>query len=101
MGQIVLALVNRGSANPHDTVKDTIEIARMLQPAQPAFDLEAVVERVAARMGGRVLVAAIDPFANYERVEQFMQRFIPQPAPAGPAAEASAPAVASGWCPVE
>jgi hypothetical protein len=73
IGQIVLAALNRGSQSPHDAVKDTIEVARLIQP--PALDVETIVERVIARVGvvpGKN--GALDPFSNYERMEQFIAR---------------------------
>ena len=99
LGQLILGLVNRGSANPHDTVKDTIEIARMLQPPTPPIDVETIVERVVARLGGKANGGGreVDAFANYERMETFLSKF------RGPAAAvaASAAAVDSGdsWAP--
>jgi hypothetical protein len=97
MGAVLLSLINRGSANPHDTVKDTIEIARMLQPVTPPLDVETIVERVVARLGGKAKGEGreFDAFATYERMEGFLSKF------RGPAAAASAAAVDSGdsWAP--
>lgn len=99
MGAVLLGLINRGSANPHDTVKDTIEIARMLQPATPALDVETIVERVVARLGGKPNGGGreMDAFAMYERMDGFLSKF------RGPATvvSASAAAVDSGdsWAP--
>lgn len=103
LGQVLLGLINRGSANPHDTVKDTIEIARLLHPPAPAFNVDDLVERVAARLGGVPGGAAgrpVDLFANYERVEQFVQK-VRGPIGTGVAAVAgdNAGALVANWAP--
>lgn len=76
VAQIVLAALNRGTQSPHDTVKDTIEIARLLVPAsQPGPDLETIVERVVTRLNGAE--APSDPFRTYERMENFLDKMRP------------------------
>ena len=95
---MILGLVNRGSANPHDTVKDTIEIARMLQPQAPAIDVEGIVERVAARLKPHG-VGREDPFANYERMEQFISKVRGPATTAGALGSEVAAAAADGWAP--
>jgi hypothetical protein len=76
LGSVLISLINRNTASPHDAVKDTIEVARLLHPASPPFDIEALVERVAARIvgnknGGR----SEDAFQVYERIEGFLSRY--------------------------
>lgn len=73
--ELLMGLITQRSANPHDTVKDTIEIARMLIPAAPAVDLESMVERVVAKLKGNGGGRELDAFANYERMETFIGKF--------------------------
>lgn len=74
VGQIVLAALNRSTQSPHDAVKDTIEVARMIQPQQPAVDLAALEERLFARLNGGA-VPIDDDFRRYERMEAFLNKF--------------------------
>ncbi len=76
IGQIVLAALNRGTQSPHDAVKDTIEVARLLAPPPPAFDMDALIDRLGARFGLKPAGAAgpDDLFAAYERVEGFISK---------------------------
>jgi hypothetical protein len=76
MGQVLLGLINRGSANPHDTVKDTIEIAKLLVPPAPPVDMETMIERVVTRLQGPPAPAGgLDAFATYERIDGFLSKF--------------------------
>lgn len=78
IGQLLLALVTRGTANPADAVKSTIEMAKAIAP--PPVDIEAIIERVVSRIvkhtanGGH---ADTDAFATYERMDAFLSRFRP------------------------
>ena len=49
--KLAMAAVQNAAQSPRDSIKDTIEVAKMLMPpAQPPVDLEAIIERVAARL---------------------------------------------------
>jgi hypothetical protein len=90
IGQLIIKLVDRGAQSPGDSLKQSIEIAKLLQgaapPVAPAFSVEQLADLVAARMGGgRVPDQTADMFSNYERIEGFIQKFRPA-APAAPAA---------------
>lgn len=77
MATFLLGLVKDRGNNPHDTVKDVIDMARTLQPPPAApVDLEAVVERVVSRLQVSVKTNGreLDAFANYERMEGFIQK---------------------------
>jgi hypothetical protein len=98
VGQIVLAALNRGSQSPHETVKDTIEIARLLRPEPAAAvpSIDQIADAVATRLSGAVRGGS-DPFSQWEKVEAFIERArgVVNPAAAGPAAASSA----DGWGP--
>lgn len=77
VGQLLLALVNKGTSNPADAVKSTIEMAKAIAP--PPVDLEGIIERVVSRLskhnghsngeGGML--------ENYERIDGFLSKFRP------------------------
>lgn len=99
VNQVLLGLINRGSANPHDTVKDTIEMARLLAP--PPVDIEGIIERVATRLSG-ARGGGSDPFSNYEKVEGFLERFAGArggPAATGPTVDSALSPSTTGWAP--
>jgi hypothetical protein len=89
IGQLIIKLVDRGAQSPGDSLKQSIEIAKLLQgaaaPVAPAFSAEQLADLVAARMGGGRVDQSVDMFTNYERMEGFIQKFRPA-APAAPAA---------------
>lgn len=102
VGQIVLAALNRGNQSPHDAVKDTIEVARMLAPAQPAVDVEILITRVVERL--QKGSGSDDAFTQYERMEAFLGRVRGPMKAASAVADAVAdlPAVGDGpssWAP--
>ena len=79
LGAVLVSLIDRGSRNPHETVKDTIEVAKLLSP--PAQDIETIVERVVTRLGGAKNGGPReDAFAAYERIDGFLTRFGAKPA---------------------
>ena len=72
---VLVSALNRGAANPHDTVRDTIEIAKLLAPpARPELDLEMIVERVVTRLNRPAVGSELDAFTVYEKVEKFLGR---------------------------
>jgi hypothetical protein len=79
LSQIVLAVLNRGSQNPHDAVKDTIEVAKLLVPAATVspLNIDEIADRVAVRLGTATVparTAGEGLFENYERVQKFIDR---------------------------
>ena len=81
LGQVLISVLNRSSANPHDAVKDTIEVARLLHP--PQVDFEGMIERVVTRLGGLGKGAPReDAFSVYERIDGFLTKFGGKPAAA-------------------
>ena len=77
--QLLVGMMQRSQVNPHDTVKDTIEVARLLQtPAQPAVDVESIIERVVTRLG-KSGGPREDAFQVYERIDGFLSRFGAKP----------------------
>lgn len=94
--QLAMAAVQNAAQSPRDSVKDTIEVARMLMPPpQPVVDLEAIVERVAARFKPS---DPLDVFTQYDKIESFIGRFR---APGAGAVNAVGDGVAStdSWAP--
>ena len=77
LSSVIVGLINQGSRNPHETVKDTIEVAKLLAPAAaPGPDLDAIVERVVVRLGLQANgVRPEDPFTAYERIHGLLSRF--------------------------
>jgi hypothetical protein len=92
MASVLLKMIDKAQTNPADAVKQSIEIARMLQPAAaPAVDLEAMVDRIVARLAPRN-GGGLEMFETYEKVEGILTRL------RGPAADAPVTAVdAMGW----
>ncbi len=81
LGQVIVSMLNRGTANPHDAVKDTIEVAKLLQ--QPSVDVEGIVERVVNRLGAGRAAPREDAFTVYERIDGFLTKFGAKPAAGG------------------
>lgn len=79
VAEMFRTLMNRGSADPSESVRNTIEMARLLndRPAAPALDVESIIERVALRLGGPKPEDSI--FTAYEKVQTFFDRFGPKP----------------------
>jgi hypothetical protein len=84
IGQLIIKLVDRGAQSPGDSLKQSIEIAKLLQgaapPVAPAFSVEQLADLVAARMGGGRVDQSADMFTNYERMEGFLAKFRGPPA---------------------
>lgn len=78
VGQMLLRMIDKGSQSTGDMMKQSIEIAKLLAPPAappaPVLSVEQIAEQVAARLGRSGSAAEFDPFANYDRVESFMQR---------------------------
>lgn len=78
VSQVLLKVISAGAQNPGDTMKQAIDIAKMLQPAQtqPQLSVEQIAELVAARLERTVTRTNGDGdfFQTYERVEAFIQK---------------------------
>ena len=99
-GQIVLAAINKGSQSPHDVVKDTIEVARLIAPPPSALpSLDQIADAVATRLGGAG--RGRDPFESWERVQGFVDKVRGPVAAVGAVGEAAAAAGEPGasWAP--
>jgi hypothetical protein len=100
LGAVLVSLIDRGSRNPHETVKDTIEVARLLSPQ---LDVETVVERVVSRLGGGARNGGKpeDAFSAYERIDAFVQKVRGPVAPVVDAANAgkNGGSIANAWGP--
>lgn len=100
LGHVVANLLTQGSRNPHDAVKDTIEMAKLLKPEQPPIDVESIIERVVARLGEKT---PADPFAVYNRVGNFVETAVAKVLGPGGVAAAGAPngrpSLAQSWGP--
>jgi hypothetical protein len=72
---VLMELIKRGSTDPNTAVQNALNLANTLRPPTAAVDVEAIIERVATRLGR----AGADPFADslttYERVEGFINKF--------------------------
>jgi hypothetical protein len=94
IGQLLIALVNKGTANPNDAVKSTIEMARAIAP--PPVDLEGIIERVVSRLmkhNGHSNGEG-DSFTTYEKMDAFLNKF--RPAVTGTVLTDAAPAAGGG-----
>lgn len=79
MVEVFKSLVTRGFQSPGDAVRDTIEVARLLQPPQaPPLSVEAITEAVVRRLQGANPQAAaggeLGLLETYERVDKFLRR---------------------------
>jgi hypothetical protein len=102
VGQIVLAALNRGTQSPHDSVRDTIEVAKLLvTPAAPVPTLDQIADAVALRMNGGIKRVGVDPFDAWERVQGFVDKVRGPAAGAivGAVAGESAGIIAGSWAP--
>lgn len=72
--QIAMEAFKSSRQSPSEAVKDFIGIAQLIQPKTPPVD--EIVEAVVARLGGSPRGAAADPFAQYEKVQGFLDRAI-------------------------
>jgi len=94
--ELIRGLLHRAGDNPGERVKETIEMAKLLQAqpaAAPAVDMESMMERIITRLqGGGVQGKSLDDFAIYERVSGFIDKIR---GTAGDAAGAAAGAVES------
>ncbi len=76
--KLAMAAVQNAAQSPRDSIKDMIDIAKLITPPpQPAIDLEAIIERVAARMKP---AETLDVFGQYEKIDSFLSKFRPAPA---------------------
>lgn len=102
--QIAVEAFKNSRQSPSEAVKDVIGIAQLLRPEpapqQPSID--QIADAVVARLGGAPRGAAADPFAQWERVQSFIDRAagvaVAGVAAANPAAAAGGEAGAS-WAP--
>ncbi len=93
VGQLILKLVDRGSQNPGDQVKQAIEIAKLLQPptdrvANSTDQLQQIKQVIeitrmlqpAAVVAPVASVAPLDALQTYERIESFIRKVKGDPA---------------------
>lgn len=96
-------LMDRGVQNPHDAVKDTIEVARLLVPqnAQPQMSVEQIADLVVRRMEERTRAtnANGDIFETYTKMDSFMAKFRPAADLLQAAAPGTKAAGAAAWAP--
>ena len=81
---LLMKVINAGSQSPNDTMKQAIDIAKLLQQpqSQPQMSVEQIAELVAAKLERTVTKTNGDGdfFQTYERVEAFIQK-VKGPAP--------------------
>lgn len=76
LGHVIATVLTERSRSPHEAVKDTIELANLLKP--PTVDVEAIVERVATRLGvGAKGNKDIDALETYTRVGSLLDKLRP------------------------
>jgi hypothetical protein len=98
LGRVVMGLLDRAIASPRDVVRDSIEVARLITPpAQPAVDVESVVEKVVQRLGGVGRPGLEGDLETYDRVSKMLDRF--RPAAAAAVAGVVESNGAAGWQP--
>ena len=74
LAQVLVGALNRSQQNPHDMVKDTIEVARLIHPPTPVIDEERIVQRIKQELSP---AGPGDLFSSYEKVEGFLNKFRP------------------------
>lgn len=91
LGQVLLKVVTQGAQSPGDTMKQAIDIAKMLQPtSQPQLSVDQIAELVVTKLergatrGGS---GEMNLFESYERVEAFIQKIRPPAPPVAVAGE--------------
>ena len=72
--QIALEAFKQSRQSPSEAIKDFIAISQSLHPATPPLSVDQIVEAVVTRLGGAPRGAAADPFAQWERVQGFIDR---------------------------
>jgi hypothetical protein len=90
---LLMKVINAGSQSPNDTMKQAIDIAKLLQPSSsPQLNVEQIAELVAAKLErtSTKVPGDGDFFQTYERVEAFIQK-VKGPAPV------AMPEGTSGW----
>jgi hypothetical protein len=83
LGQILVKMIDRAQVSPFEMLKQSVEIGKLMTPAQPALSVETVIEQVITRLHGSAPRG--DSFDSalktYERMEQvFMRIRGPEPA---------------------
>jgi len=77
VNSLVASLIQRGATSGADHVKETIEVARMLNPQQGPIDMDVLADKVAARLSNKTATVAAEPndmFSAYEKMERFINR---------------------------
>jgi hypothetical protein len=102
--QIAVEAFKTSRQSPTEAVKDVIGMAQFLQREPAAPSIDQIAEAVAAKLGGGPRGPAADPFAQWEKVQGFIDRAAGMVAErAGVASPAAAAAVAgeagSSWAP--
>lgn len=72
--QIAVEAFKSSRQSPTEHVRDSIEIAKLMRPETPAFSVDQIVESVVTRLGGAPRGVAADPFAQWEKVQSFIER---------------------------
>lgn len=100
--QIAVEAFKSSRQSPTEHVRDSIEIAKLMRPETPALSVDQIVEAVVTRLGGAPRGVAADPFAQWEKVQSFIERaggiVAERAGVVNPAAGAGAPAGES-WAP--
>jgi hypothetical protein len=99
--QIALEAFKQSRQSPSEAIKDFIAISQSLHPPAPALSVDQIVEAVVTRLGGTPRGAAADPFAQWERVQGFIDRAAGVAAAGISVANPAAPAGDAGasWAP--
>ncbi len=76
VNQLLLKVVSAGTQNSGDMFKNTLDLAKMLQPTQPQLSPEQLAELVIAKMERTSTRTNSDGdmFQTYERMEAFIQK---------------------------
>jgi hypothetical protein len=79
VGQLIMKLVDRGAQSPGDQMKQSIEIAKLLQgaaaPAAAQLSQEQVIELAVARLQAKQPASGGgDLFDNYEKLDAFVSK---------------------------
>ncbi len=91
LSQVLLKVVTQGSQAPADMFRQAIDMAKMLQPAQPAMNVEQVADLVAAKLSRTTTVenGAGEFIKSFEQWEGFVSRIRGPVVPAAPVGKGS------------
>lgn len=99
--QFAIESLKSARQSPTEQLKDSIEIAKLMRPPESALpSIDAIADAVATRLGGGAPRGGGDVFANWEKVQSFIERAGGVVSSANPApAAAAAVGDGSGWAP--